>query len=101
MYIIKNMQEKQVKTSPQPNVIPLIFLLFIFIFILFIQGYAPLFVESDHFYIRWLYKRISDAWDRPITNIPGTYIDVLEREGQGMNDSYTYFFPSHLLPFII
>lgn len=54
------------------------------------KGYAPLFVESDHFYIRWLYKRISDSWDRPITNIPGTYIDVLERTGHDMNSSYTF-----------
>jgi len=54
------------------------------------EGYAPLFVESDSFYIRWLYKRISDAWDRPITNIPGAYIDVLEREGHNMNNSYSF-----------
>lgn len=54
------------------------------------QGYAPLYVESDYFYISWLYKRISDAWDRPITNVPGTYIDVLERQGKDMNSSYTF-----------
>lgn len=54
------------------------------------EGYAPLFVEGDYFYIKWLYKRISDAWDRPITNVPGTYIDVLERQGIDMNSSYTF-----------
>lgn len=54
------------------------------------EGYAPLFVEGDYFYIKWLYKRISDAWDRPITAIPGTHIDVLERQGNGLNDSYTF-----------
>jgi serine palmitoyltransferase len=54
------------------------------------QGYAPLFVDSDFFYINWMYKRISDSWDRPITNVPSTYIDVLERKGNDMNQTYTF-----------
>lgn len=56
------------------------------------QGYAPLFVESDYFYITWLFKPMSDAWDRPITNVPGTYIDVIERKSTNENASYTYVF---------
>jgi hypothetical protein len=57
-----------------------------------LQGYAPLYVETDYFYVKWLYKRISDAWDRPITGVPGTYIDVLERRSTDMNASYTYVY---------
>jgi len=52
-------------------------------------GYAPLYIETDYFYVKWLYKRISDAWDRPITGVPGTYIDVLERRSTDMNTTYT------------
>jgi len=54
------------------------------------EGYAPLFVESDYFYITWLYKPISDAWDRPTTNVAGTYIDVLERKSVDKNSSYAF-----------
>lgn len=53
-------------------------------------GYAPLYVQSDFFYLRWLYGRISDAWDRPITGVPGTWIDVLERESKDRNWTYTF-----------
>jgi len=27
-----------------------------------------------------LFQRIKDAWDRPITGIPGAWIDVIERK---------------------
>lgn len=53
-------------------------------------GYAPLYVAGDYFYLRWLYGRISDAWNRPITGVPGTWIDVLERESKDMNNTYTF-----------
>lgn len=53
-------------------------------------GYAPLYVAGDFFYLRWLYGRISDAWNRPITGVPGTWIDVLERTSTDMNRSYTF-----------
>lgn len=52
-------------------------------------GYAPLYQATDYFYISWLFKRVSDAWDRPITGVPGTYIDVLERKSTDMNNNYT------------
>jgi serine palmitoyltransferase len=54
------------------------------------KGYAPLFVPEDYFYVTWLYKRISDCWDRPICSVAGTYIDVLERTSDDINGSYTF-----------
>lgn len=54
------------------------------------EGYARLYDSSDYFYTRWLYRRISDAWDRPITGVPGTQIEVLERKSTDMNGTYTF-----------
>lgn len=44
------------------------------------NGYAPLTSDFEAFYTRRLFQRIKDAWDRPITGIPGAWIDVLERK---------------------
>ncbi len=59
------------------------------LFLTYLQGYARLYDETEYFYTKWMYQRISDSWDRPITGVPGTYIDVLERKSNDMNDSYT------------
>lgn len=44
------------------------------------KGYAPLTSDFEAFYTRRLFQRIKDAWDRPITGIPGAWIDVIERK---------------------
>eukprot|EP01132_Coremiostelium_polycephalum_P001455 gene1455-1834_t len=43
------------------------------------EGYAPLFVEFEYFYQRRMYGRIKDAWDRPISGLPGAWISVMKR----------------------
>lgn len=45
----------------------------------FFQGYAPLTNDFEAFYTRRMYTRIEDCWNRPITGLPGAWIDVLER----------------------
>ncbi|KAG0440583.1 Serine palmitoyltransferase 2 [Dictyocoela muelleri] len=41
----------------------------------------PLFTDFESFFIRRLYSRIRDCWNRPIKGMPGTTIDVVVREG--------------------
>lgn len=43
------------------------------------KGYAPLTNDFEAFYTRRMYTRIEDCWNRPITGLPGAWIDVLER----------------------
>eukprot|EP00163_Fabomonas_tropica_P021219 TRINITY_DN3722_c0_g1_i2.p1 TRINITY_DN3722_c0_g1~~TRINITY_DN3722_c0_g1_i2.p1 ORF type:complete len:495 (+),score=140.43 TRINITY_DN3722_c0_g1_i2:262-1746(+) len=51
-------------------------------------GYAPLLVDFESFYTRWLYTRIRDCWNRPIASAPGTWIDVMERESPDYNKTF-------------
>jgi serine palmitoyltransferase len=59
------------------------------------KGYAPLFVDSEYFYIRRLFQRIRDCWDRPICSVPGAWIEVLERQSNDKNE--TFFFTGRKL----
>ncbi|KAG0419329.1 Serine palmitoyltransferase 2, partial [Dictyocoela roeselum] len=43
----------------------------------------PLFTDFESFFIRRLYSRIRDCWNRPIKGMPGTTIDVVVREKVG------------------
>src|SRR3989338_1043921 len=54
------------------------------------KGYARLYEENEYFFIRRLYGRLRDCWDRPIIGCPGRYIDVLHREGVNMNEYFLY-----------
>ena len=48
------------------------------------EGYAPLFSDFDSFWLRRLYVRISDCWNRPISSGPGAWIDVITRKQKGL-----------------
>mmetsp|Transcript_10695 Transcript_10695/g.25832 ORF Transcript_10695/g.25832 Transcript_10695/m.25832 type:complete len:539 (-) Transcript_10695:114-1730(-) len=52
------------------------------------KGYAPLLDSFTYFYTRYLYQRISDAWNRPITDCPGAHLTLLERRSRDHNASY-------------
>jgi serine palmitoyltransferase len=41
---------------------------------------VPLYQSFESFYTRNLYRRIRDAWNRPICTVPGTQFEVMERE---------------------
>eukprot|EP01133_Synstelium_polycarpum_P003467 gene3467-3946_t len=51
------------------------------------KGYAPLFVEFEYFYQRYLYGRIKDCWDRPICSVPGAWIDVMLRSNKHYSEN--------------
>lgn len=43
------------------------------------KGYADLVNDFEYFFVRRLFARIRDCWDRPIRSKPGSYIDVVMR----------------------
>ncbi|GMN57425.1 hypothetical protein TIFTF001_026526 [Ficus carica] len=44
-----------------------------------LQGYAPICLGLEDFYIRRLYLRIQDCFGRPISSAPDAWFDVVER----------------------
>ena len=51
------------------------------------KGYAPLVSDFENFYIRNLYGRIEDCFNRPIASAPGRHIDVCVREWRGHGEA--------------
>lgn len=54
------------------------------------NGFPPFFSCFDSFFIRRLYKRISDCWNRPIHGITGREIEILERVSHDYNNTMTF-----------
>lgn len=54
-----------------------------------VNGLAPLNNDFDNFYIRRLKMRINDCFARPITGVPGRYINLLERHSEDHNETFT------------
>ncbi|KAJ3062064.1 serine palmitoyltransferase component, partial [Quaeritorhiza haematococci] len=52
------------------------------------KGYAPLNSGFDTFYQRRLYCRIRDVFNRPVTNVAGRKITLLERESDDFNKTF-------------
>ncbi|OAY52541.1 long chain base biosynthesis protein 2a isoform X1 [Manihot esculenta] len=50
-----------------------------------LQGYAPICLGLEDFYIRRLYLRIQDCFGRPIASAPDTWFDVVERHSNDNN----------------
>ncbi|KAI9175806.1 serine palmitoyltransferase component [Blastocladiella emersonii ATCC 22665] len=57
--------------------------------LLAVGGYAPLVSDFDSFYSRRLYQRIRDCFNRPITNVPGRHITLLDRYSDDGNKTFT------------
>ena len=45
--------------------------------------------DFESFYTRRLYTRIRDCWNRPITGVPGRYLNILQRTSFNFNKSFT------------
>ncbi|CAL9030707.1 unnamed protein product [Prunus brigantina] len=50
-----------------------------------LQGYAPICLGLEDFYIRRLYNRIQDCFGRPISSAPDAWFDVVERYSNDNN----------------
>jgi len=53
-------------------------------------GYPPLLEAFTYFYHRYLYTRISDCWNRPISSCPGARFDVMDRESPDYNVTFKF-----------
>lgn len=51
-------------------------------------GEPPIFTTFDSFFIRRLYRRISDCWNRPIHGVPGRTIEIYERYTGDYNETF-------------
>ncbi|KAL3653634.1 serine palmitoyltransferase component [Castilleja foliolosa] len=50
-----------------------------------LQGYAPICLWLEDFYIRRLYLRIQDCFNRPISSPPDSWFDLVERVSNDNN----------------
>jgi serine palmitoyltransferase len=53
-----------------------------------INGLAPLNSDFENFYVRRLKMRINDVFARPITGVPGRFINLLDRYSDDGNNSF-------------
>lgn len=44
------------------------------------EGYAPLYEHFERFYLRYVYRRVRDCWNRPICSVPGATVTLKDRE---------------------
>lgn len=52
------------------------------------NGRKPIYTAFESFFIRRLYMRIRDCWNRPITGVPGRIVTVLERKSFDNNKTF-------------
>ncbi|CAL7939644.1 unnamed protein product [Xylocopa violacea] len=43
------------------------------------EGYAPLYESFEGFYLRYVYRRVRDCWNRPICSVPGATVTLKDR----------------------
>ena len=43
------------------------------------EGYAPLYEHFEEFYLRYVYRRVRDCWNRPICSVPGATVTLKDR----------------------
>ncbi|KAF2666945.1 serine palmitoyl transferase subunit [Microthyrium microscopicum] len=55
-----------------------------------VNGLAPLNSDFDNFYVRRLKMRINDVFARPITGVPGRYINLMERFSDDHNATFQF-----------
>ncbi|XP_062549157.1 serine palmitoyltransferase 2 [Armigeres subalbatus] len=43
------------------------------------DGYVPLYDAFEKFYLRYVYRRVKDCWNRPICSVPGSEVTLKDR----------------------
>lgn len=43
------------------------------------DGYVPLYDSFERFYLRYVYRRVKDCWNRPICSVPGDTVVLKDR----------------------
>ncbi|XP_073989283.1 serine palmitoyltransferase long chain base subunit [Rhodnius prolixus] len=54
------------------------------------EGYAPLYDIYERFYLRYVYRRVRDCWNKPICSVPGAEVVVKERITKDYGWSFEY-----------
>ncbi|XP_077995879.1 serine palmitoyltransferase 2-like [Glandiceps talaboti] len=49
------------------------------------EGFVPLYSDFESLYMRNLYRRVSDCWNRPICSAPSGEFDIMERVSEDHN----------------
>lgn len=62
------------------------------------ENRKPIYTAFESFFIRRLYLRIRDCWNRPITGVPGRIVNVLERKS--FDDNQTFVLTGKQIPLI-
>ncbi|EGI64252.1 Serine palmitoyltransferase 2 [Acromyrmex echinatior] len=44
-----------------------------------VYGYAPLYDNFEKFYLKYVYRRVRDCWNRPICSVPGAKVTLKDR----------------------
>ncbi|XP_053612373.1 serine palmitoyltransferase 3 [Plodia interpunctella] len=52
------------------------------------EGYAPLYNPFEQFYSRYVYRRVSHCFNRPICSAPANILSLMERESTDFNWSF-------------
>ncbi|KAJ8360352.1 hypothetical protein SKAU_G00168770 [Synaphobranchus kaupii] len=52
------------------------------------KDFVPLYQDFENFYMRNLYMRLRDNWNRPVSSLPGPMFDLMER----VSDDYNWTF---------
>ena len=52
------------------------------------NGLSPMFTTFESFYIRRLYRRISDCWNRPISTSPSVNMEIMRRVSKDENKTF-------------
>nr|CAD7393018.1 unnamed protein product [Timema cristinae] len=55
------------------------------------EGYVPLYNRFENFYMRYVYRRVRDCWNRPICSVPGAEVVLKDRitKDHGWTFEYT------------
>lgn len=60
-----------------------------------LQGYPPLYKNWAAFFTRYIYRRVSDIFNQPITGNPGGFVRVLHRKSSDGNLTFKLTGGSH------
>ena len=56
----------------------------------FREGYPGLYDPFDSFYLRYVYRRIRDGWNRPICSVPGAEVVLKDRTTKDNNWTFEF-----------
>lgn len=56
------------------------------------DGYPPLYDSFERFYLNYVYRRIKDCWNTPVSSVPGSEIVIKDRITKDYGWTFEYVF---------